>query len=164
MKITEDIQKELAELLEEGNSVLNKFQDKDKKIEVRIDYQRWYSKALKAMQLLAPDRYDEFRQYYEADPKRKSLGYGTYVIHDFIKGVAPGSYQLQNFDTRGQAALGMYNQLIILVAVVDRSESILSDIQAALLAELQDDEISTAEALLKVNARAAGALAGVVLE
>jgi hypothetical protein len=160
----EKVQDELSELLKKGNAVLKKFQDTEKLPNVSIDYQSWYSKALKVMQLLAPDRYDEFRRYYEADPKRKGLGYGTYVIHDYIKGVAPGAYELRDFDTRGQAALGMYNQLVILASVIGRSKSILADIQGALLAELQDDEVDTAETLLKVNVRAAGALAGVILE
>ena len=164
MSVKEKVQDELSELLKQGNAVLKKFQDTKKSPDVRIDYQAWYSKALKVMQLLAPDRYEEFRRYYEADPKRKGLGYGTYVIHDFIKGVAPGAYHLQDFDTRGQAALGVYNQLIILASVIGRSKTILADIQAALLAELQDEGVDTAEALLKVNVRAAGALAGVILE
>ena len=47
-----------------------------------FDYQKWYSKALPVVRRLAGDRYDEFKHYYEPDPKRKSLGYGTYVIHD----------------------------------------------------------------------------------
>lgn len=164
MGAKEKVQDELSELLKDGNSVLKKFQDTEALPNVSIAYQQWYSKALRVMQLLAPDRYDEFRQYYEADPKRKGLGYGTYVIHDFIKGVAPGAYHLQDFDTREQAALGMYNQLIILASVIGRSKSILADIQGALLAELQDDEVATAEGLLKISLRAAGALAGVVLE
>lgn len=155
---------ELSELLKDGYAVLKKFQDAKNEPNIRIDYQSWYSKALKAMQLLAPDRHEEFRRYYEADPKRKGLGYGTYVIHDYIKGVAPGAYQLKDFDARGQAALGMFNQIVILQSVIDRSETILGDIQGALLAELQDDEVDTAEALLKINIRAAGALAGVILE
>lgn len=164
MSNKEKIQEELSALLKDGNAVLKKFQDKKKKPSISLEYQAWYSKALKVMALLAPDRLEEFRRYYEADPKRKSLGYGTYVIHDFIKGVAPGGYHLQDFDTRGQAALGMYNQLVILASIIGRSKTIIADIQGALLAELQDEEIDTAEALVKVNARAAGALAGVILE
>ncbi|WP_445367569.1 hypothetical protein ACH5Y9_21735 [Methylomonas sp. BW4-1] len=163
MNAKEKVETGLAELVEEGGKLLTKFEDK-KKPEVRLDYQVWYSKALRAMQLLAADRYEEFRRYYEPDPKRKSLGYGTYVIHDYIKGVAPGAYQLRDFDTRGQAAMGVYNQLLLLTSVVARSKSVLADIQGTLLAELQDEEIDTAEALLRVNARAAGALAGVILE
>lgn len=164
MGAKEKLQVELAELLKQGAEVFNKFSDTKKSPAVTIDYQSWYSRALKAMKLLAPDRFDEFRGYYEADPKRKSLGYGTYVIHDYIKGVAPGAYDLRDFDTRGQAAGGMYNQLVILRSVLDRSETILDDIRGALLAEIQDDEVDTAEGLLKVNIRAAGALAGVILE
>lgn len=162
MGIKRKVQEELSDLLKQGTAVLKNFHDTGKKPDVRIGYQGWYSKALKAMRLLAPDRYDEFRHYYEADPKRKSLDYGTYVIQDFIKGVAPSAYR--DFDARGHAARGMYNQIIILAAVIERSKSILADIQGALFAELQDDEVDTAEALLKANVRAAGALAGVILE
>lgn len=148
MGAKEKVQHELSGLLKQGNAVLKKFQGTEKLPDVRIAYQSWYSKAMKVMQLLAPERYEEFRRYYEADPKRKGLGYGTYVIRDYIKGVAPGSHHLQDFDTRGQAALGVYNQLIILASVIGRSKAILADIQGALWAELQDDEVDTAEALL----------------
>lgn len=164
MTAKEKIKAELADLVKDGNELLSKFRDTKKKPHVSIDYQEWYSRALHAMELLARDRYDEFRRYYEPDPKRKSLGYGTYVIQDYIKGVKPGSYQLRDFDTRGQAALGVFNQLVILAAVVSRSNSALDDIQGTLFAELQDEEIDSAAGLLKVNIRAAGALAGVVLE
>lgn len=158
------IHDELKLLVDEGNKVLAKFQDTKNLPDVTVGYQGWYSKSLRAMQLLGPDRIEEFRRYYEADPKRKGLGYGTYVIQDFIKGVAPGAYHLKDFDTREQAALGMYNQVVILAAVIGRSRTLLFDIQSTLLAELQDEEVDTAEALLKVNVRAAGALAGVILE
>ena len=54
------------------------------------------------MDILATDRAQEFRRYYEPDPKRKLLGYGTYVIQDYLKGVKPGHWQLEDFDSEDQ--------------------------------------------------------------
>jgi hypothetical protein len=164
MNAKERIKNELIELVNEGNELIKKFEDTKKESGLHFDYQEWYSRALRAIEWLAPDRYEEFRQYYEPDPKRKSLGYGTYVIQDYLKGVKPGHWQLQDFDCRRQATIGLYNQFTILASVVKRINSTLGDIQGTLYAELQDEEIESAALLLKVNARAAGALAGVILE
>lgn len=129
-----------------------------------FDYQKWYTKALPVVRRLSSDRYEEFRRYYEPDPKRKSLGYGTYVIHDFIKGVAPSSYHFPDFDAKKQVVQGFLNQIAILSSVVDRIDSVLADIEGHLFADLKDAELETANTLLKVSPRAAGSLAGVVLE
>jgi len=158
------IQESLTNLVKDGNALLQKFNDTEKEPAVHLDYQAWYSKALRVVEWLASDRYEEFRRYYEPDPKRKALGYGTYVIQDYLKGVKPGAYGLQDFDCRGQAAYGVYNQLTLLASIGGRANSVLGNIQGTLYAELQDEEIDTASALLKINARAAGALAGVILE
>jgi hypothetical protein len=48
--------------------------------------------------------------------------------------------------------------------VQDRIDSVLNDIEGELYAELQDNELAVARQLTKVNVRAAGALAGVVIE
>ena len=97
----EIIHKELDALYQEGAKLAVAFQKNEAK-QFQYDYQRWYTKALKAVASLAADRHAEFRSYYEIDPKRKSLGYGTYVIQDFIKGVAPSSFHHPDFDTRDQ--------------------------------------------------------------
>lgn len=91
------IRKEIAALYQEGAKLAVAFQKKEEK-QFEYDYQRWYTKALKAIGSLAQDRYAEFRGYYEIDPKRKHFGYGTYVIQDFLKGVSPRAYA--DFDTR----------------------------------------------------------------
>lgn len=164
MNARQKIATELADLIKEGNDLLAKFQDKKKEPGVHFGYQDWYSRALRAVEWLAPDRYEEFRHYYEPNSKRKSLGYGTYVIQDYLKGVKPGHWQLENFDCRGQATIALYNQFTILTSLAKRIDAALGDIQGTLYAEIQDEEIETAALLLKVNIRAAGALAGVVLE
>jgi hypothetical protein len=159
----ETIHKELDALYQEGAKLAVAFQKKEEK-QFQYDYQRWYTKALKAVASLAADRHAEFRSYYEIDPKRKSLGYGTYVIQDFLKGVVPGSYQHRDFDTRAQVLTCFFNQLTILNSVGERVDSVLANIEGELYAELQDNEVAVARQLAKVSLRAAGALVGVVIE
>ncbi|MEA1959368.1 MAG: DUF4145 domain-containing protein, partial [Chloroflexota bacterium] len=139
------------------------FQKNEEK-QFQYDYQQWYTKALKAMGTLAPDRLAEFRSYYEIDPKRKSLGYDTFVIQDFIKKVVPVGIHYEGFDSRNQALICFFNQLTILKSVEERVGSVISDIEGELYAELQDNEVIVARKLIKVSPRAAGALIGVVIE
>ena len=155
--------KELDALYQEGAKLAVAFQKKEEK-QFQYDYQRWYTKALKAVASLAPDRHVEFRGYYEVDPKRKSLGYGTYVIQDYIKGVAPNSFNYPDFDTRTQVLQCFFNQLTILQAVGERVDSVLANIEGEIYAEIQDGEIAVARQLAKVSLRAAGALVGVLVE
>jgi hypothetical protein len=159
----EAIHKELDALYKEGAELAVAFQKKEEK-QFQYDYQRWYTKALKAVAYLAADRHAEFRGYYEVDPKRKSLGYGTYVIQDYLKGVVPGGYQHQGFDTRAQMLICFFNQLTILNSIAERVDSVLGNIEGELYAELQDSEVAVARQLAKVSLRAAGALVGVVIE
>lgn len=159
----EAIYKEFETLYQEGAKLAVAFQKKEEK-QFQYDYQRWYTKALKAIASLAPDRLAEFRSYYEIDPKRKSLGYGSYVVQDYIKGVAPSSYQYPDFDTREQTLKCFFNQITILRAVGDRIDSLLFNIEGELYAEIQDSEIAVARKLSKVSLRAAGSLVGVLIE
>lgn len=157
------IRKEVAALYKEGADLAVSFQKEEEK-QFHYDYQSWYTKALKAVASIAPDRHAEFRGYYEVDPKRKSLGYGTYVIRDYLKGVRPGGYNHQDFDTRAQVLKCFLNQLTILSALTARIDSVLSDIEGELYAEIQDGEVAVARQLIKISARAAGALMGVLIE
>ena len=75
MYTRELIAKEVKALYQDGVDLVQAFQKEDKKQNFPYEYQSWYTKALKVVEILAPDRYQEFRAYYEVDPKRKSLGY-----------------------------------------------------------------------------------------
>lgn len=163
MSKREIIKKEMLALYKEGAELAAAFQKKEEK-QFHYDYQRWYTKAIKAVATLAPDRHSEFRSYYEIDPKRKSLGYGTYVIQDFLKGVVPSRSIHPGFDDRNQALTCFFNQLTIFQSLTERVDSVLADIEAELYADLQDSEIVIARQLSKVSLRAAGALMGVVIE
>ena len=54
----EKIHKELDALYQEGAKLAVAFQKKEE-AQFQYDYQRWYTKALKAVASLAPDRHDE---------------------------------------------------------------------------------------------------------
>ena len=163
MSKRESIRKELTALCQEGGKLLQAFQ-KSGQEQFNFEYQRWSSKALKAVAWLAPDRIQEFRSYYEIDPKRTTLGYGTYVIQDYIKNVAPPQAHYPDFDTRSETLNCFFNQLTILASLTERVGSLLADIEGELYAELQDSEIVVARRLAKVSLRAGGALVGVVIE
>ena len=164
MDTKETISKEISTLYEEGSKLVKAFQVKDKEPNFYYEYQSWYTKSLRVVEVLAYDRYAEFKSYYEIDPKRKGLGYGTYVIQDYLKGVRPGSYQLQDFDTRQETTRNVFNQLTILNSLRERIDSVLANIDSELLSAIQDSELETANQLAKTSLRAAGALVGVVIE
>ena len=163
MNKRETIKSELKALYEAGAKLIVEFQ-KEKDKQFQYDYQAWYTKALKVVLTLAPDRHGEFRSYYEIDPKRKSLGYGTYVIQDYLKGVAPSKFNHPDFDAREQVVRSFFNQLTILNSLNERVDSVLTNIEGELYADIQDSEIVVARQLAKVSVRAAGALVGVLIE
>ena len=66
------VRAEMSALYDEGAKLAVSFQkDKKKEGDFHYAYQRWYTKALKVVTSLAPDRIAEFRGFYEADPKEK---------------------------------------------------------------------------------------------
>lgn len=128
-------------------------------------YQRWYSLALRVVEQLLPDRYDEFRELYRLDKKPKELTVTTYTISDYIHGtwVSRGGEEL--FSASGVAMTKLKDQLDILASAQPRLDSALADIEGTLEATLLDDELETATELLKAKyLRSAGIVAGVVLE
>lgn len=164
MASREQLKAELAELVKNGREILTGLFDGEGDGGFYFTYQAWYTTALGAVRSLASDRLEEFRRYYEPDPKRKSLGYGDYVIQDYVKGVVPSRMAYPDFDSREQAGRGVLNQIAILESINCRIDSVLGDMEAHLQADMQDAELETASKLVGVSPRAAGALAGVVLE
>ena len=166
MNASEDIKKEFASLLDKQADLLNLVEDDENSIEFGVTYQDWYSRACKVVELLAPERLEEFTSYYLIDPKRKSIHADNYVIQDHIRGTAArkGSYVYSGWNPNDIVSLRIANQLQILMSLDSRIDSVLQDVTGHLFAELQDSELAAAAQLKKVSKRAAGALAGVVLE
>ncbi|HYW40252.1 MAG TPA: hypothetical protein VE957_19260 [Terriglobales bacterium] len=132
-------------------------------------YQPWYSEAKVLVKQLLPDRLSDFVRHYEKPTTRKDLNHSNYVIEDYLQGVSV---------TRGNDFMGkekvvgpdsaiprFRQQLAILKSVSARFESSLFDIRQLEQADLFDSELDAAEELARKRfTRAAGALAGVVLE
>lgn len=162
MDTKETISRELEALYNEGAKIaqdLKKNQDKDG--DFRFEYQRWYTRALRVVNVLAPDRYEEFKLYYEINPKRKYPTPSTYVIQDYLNGITLSNSESHSCN---RVVLCFFNQLTIFRSMHERVDYILANIDVALLLRLQDAELKTAEQLMKVSVRAAGALVGVVIE
>lgn len=137
-----------------------------KKIPIfRTQYQSWYSEALVLVKQLLPDRLNNFISLYEKPKNRKKVEYGNYVIEDYLQNlqVSRGDWEII---VSSSAAIPQFEQqLNIVISIKSRFESSLFDITQLVQADLFDSELDKAKELNKHKfERAAGAIAGVVLE
>jgi hypothetical protein len=144
---------------EESDAKMNKIPN------FKSTYDEWYSESAAVIKQLLPDRLDDFRSLYEKPKNKKSIGYENYVVRDFMQDLAI-TYPDGSVKVDRSAALPQYKQqLAILRAAERRFESSLFEIRQLVQADLFDSEIDVARELLKNKfIRAAGAVAGVVLE
>uniref|UniRef100_UPI004057817D hypothetical protein n=1 Tax=Candidatus Electronema sp. TaxID=2698783 RepID=UPI004057817D len=159
MNTSEKIKKELKELFGEGKELMEL---KDDPMDLGDKYQVWYSRAYKLVEALAPERLNEFISHYLSDPKRKYIDSNSYTIQDYIK--LTDVYGLSIGDETGIVFARLTNQFQIVKSLSSRIDSVLQDVTGHLFAEIQDSELKAAIQLKKISKRAAGALAGVVLE
>jgi tetratricopeptide (TPR) repeat protein len=127
-------------------------------------YQKWYSEALSMLRQVLPHRVNDFIRYYEKPKSRKDISFENYRIEDYLQGLQVK--YLGEVKVDGSAAIPHFEQQIAIVdAAKSRFESSLFDIRQMLQADLFDSELDAAEHLAKYKyVRAAGAVAGVVLE
>lgn len=130
------------------------------------EYQAWYSEAQVLIKQLLPDRLSDFIRYYEKPKGRKEISFESYRIEDYLQGLhVTRGYQKEKVVGPDAAIPHFRQQLAILNSVMARFESSLFDIRQLVQADLFDSELDAAKELNKHKfARAAGALAGVVLE
>jgi hypothetical protein len=166
MSAAEEVKKELKALLDSQTELLDLAKDNKDIIKFGTKYQAWYSRAYKLVESLAPERLNEFTSYYLIDPKRKVSDASNYVIQDYIKGIGARTdhYDKPLWDTNNVVMIRILNQMQIIASLSSRIDSVLQDVTGHLFAELQDSELHAATQLKKISNRAAGALAGVVLE
>lgn len=130
------------------------------------DYQAWYSESLSLIRQILPDRLADFRTHYER-PKvaRKDVTSINYVIEDFIQGLQITRSSGAVIVEPSAAIPRFMAQVAILKSCNARFKSSLFDIRQLVQADVFDSELEAARALLKNGfTRAAGAMAGVVLE
>jgi hypothetical protein len=129
-------------------------------------YQSWYSEAKILIRQLLPDRLSDFVGHYEKPKTRKDITYENYRVIDYLQGLTvTRGYQKEKVVGPEAAIPQFRQQLAILKSVRARFESSLFDIRQLVQADLFDSELDVARELAqKKFTRAAGALAGVVLE
>ena len=118
------------------------------------------------MRQLLPDRLEDFVRHYEKPKTRKDITYENYRIEDYFQGLTVTRGYLKEKVVGPDAAIPHFRQqLAILTTIKSRFESSLFDIRQLVQADLLDSELEAAQLLAKNKfLRAAGALAGVVLE
>ena len=122
-------------------------------------YQAWYSEAITLVEQLLPNRVTDFVRHYERPKSRKYITRETYRIEDKLLGMSAA------YAGPADGIPHFQQQLGILKAVRARFESSLFDIRQLVMADLFDSELDAAAELARNRfIRAAGAVAGVVLE
>lgn len=151
--------------------VKNAFKDDAKTIlkgipSFKQDYQKWYSEAKILIRQLLPDRLEDFVRYYEKPKHRRSIDFESYTIEDYLQGLEVTRQLTREKVVGPDAAIPQFRQqLAILKSVKARFKSSLFDIRQLVQADLFDSDLDAAKELAKNKfARAAGGLAGVVLE
>lgn len=178
-----DLKSELKSISSEGQSVLltavnaEEKRKKDKAdighigTTIRGIYQKWYTKAVPVVTLLAPERVEEFVEQYKFG-KRKDIEITNYGIADFIMGYsAPNYYDIDSgghkpkFDPFMVFYTRLEHQISILDSLFEKFEFAITNIESVLHVSLMDGELGAANTLAKNgHLRAAGAVTGVVLE
>jgi len=127
-------------------------------------YQHWYSEAVSLVRQLMPDRLADFARLYERPKNRKEITVENYRIEDACQGLKVTFLDEVKVDSSAAVSL-LEQQKAIVEAIKRRFDSSLFDIKQLVQADLFDSELDTARELLAHKfARAAGAIAGVVLE
>jgi hypothetical protein len=129
-------------------------------------YQSWYSEAKALVRQVLPDRLSDFTGHYEKPKSRKEITYENYTIEDYLQGLnVTRGYEKTKIVGPDAAIPQFQQQLAILESAKVRFQSSLFDIRQLVWADLFDSELEAAEELAKNKfTRAAGAVAGVVLE
>jgi HEPN domain-containing protein len=166
MSNLEKYQKDMVELIELGSKLQEMLvkhftpPELDGMHDFFRDYSGWYSESLVVLKQLLPDRLEEFRKLYESSKERKTVCSINYTITDMLRG-----FGYTNGVKPVYGVKLFQQQLLILESCKKRFTSSLFDIKQVVQADVFDSEIESARELLKKKfTRAAGAIAGVVLE
>ena len=129
------------------------------------EYQSWYSEAKALVRQLLPDRLSDFTRYYEKPKSRKNVTSENYTIEDYLEGLTVTRGETSTIVGPDAAISRFYQQLSIVKSIRKHFRSSLFDIRQLAQADLFDSELDAAKELAKNKfTRAAGAVAGVVLE
>ncbi len=131
------------------------------------EYQRWYTEAGAVIENLIPSRAGEFEQLYLGNGRRKTLSADTYTIQDWLTGqrTLPHDSAPRSFSPRLAVSMRLKTQLEILKSAEARFDSSLFEMRRLVRADLFSSELDSCRELAAQGFyRAAGAIAGVILE
>jgi hypothetical protein len=163
----QEFKKEFTERSGDGGKKSHNFDAFKKTLPSFIEqYQNWYSESLALIKQLLPDRLLDFTRLYEKPKNRKEIDNGNYVIEDYLQGLTiTRSWDKAKLVGPDAAIPCFQQQLNILKSISRRFESSLFNIRQLVQADIFDSELDAARELIKSGfLRAAGAMAGVVLE
>jgi hypothetical protein len=158
------IAEELTRLVDQQKRIHKQLEEIIDLIEYRTAYQRWDTQSLKIVQTLSPTKYGQFVEFFQSNPNRKLLDDS---IQEYLRGMDPvgsGYTEELPFDPEELARMRFLNHLQVLDELSYRIEAVLADIESHVFTELQEKELEAAKTLKPISLRAAGTLAGVVLE
>ena len=178
------LQKDLDELVQLGTEMLEDFESEHgnsrrkqsqpetesiKSIEAH--YQGWYSECFELVKQMLPGRFDEFVELYSGSKHRGGVDATKFGIQHWLLGMSVSGGTLVPSDGfylshEPELVLAkLQTQVHILKSIKQRFESSLFDIRQIVRADIFDSELEAATELAKNGfTRAAGSLAGVVLE
>jgi hypothetical protein len=158
------IRQELASLVGKGLDLGMGLGDDKGRANFRLEYHKWYTSALPVVRDLLPDRLAEFQRLHHLD-RRKDITPETYTLEGWMNGLQVMRGLEEVFDRDAVAATKFSNQVLILQSAESRLTGALANIRGVLQADLFDSELDAARHLRdNGHLRAAGAVAGVVLE
>lgn len=126
-------------------------------------YNHWYTKSHRLIEKVAPHRLNDFVELYKK-AKSKELSFSNYCISDALLGytLTSGSTVIA---TPISAQGKMEQQVEILASIKNLVDDYFFNLETELQGNIFDSELDAAEELFKKKfLRAAGAIAGVVLE
>ena len=120
-----------------------------------IEYQSWYSTSFKLVNVFLTERLEEFKNYYNGEFTNNSKI--SYNIQRFLTGQIRKSLE--------KDVVCLYKQQIaILSSILDCVDKKVNDLRLDIQLDYNETQLSTAQSLLKINLRASGCIAGIVLE
>ena len=161
----DDYHKRIDELIVQGEAVVALAQQGGLYKNQPADgpYQAWYSVARRVVEQLLPERLDEFTRYYSLPPGEHTAWAYDCTVNELLLGQVAYETEVRHANELGLKRL--QRQVAIVASCAGVLESTLADIRWSITVQASEDELSEAQALaLQGYIRAAGALAGVVLE
>ena len=135
---------------------------------IEESYQHWYTEARLVVKQLIPDRLEEFDQLYEGDGRvRKTINSDSFTIQDWLLSLRAQdrAFGTKIFNDHQIIVCRFLNQIQIVESAKASLDSALANIRQLVQADLFDSELDTSQELAQRGfLRAAGAVAGVVLE